>query len=403
MKIGILKESKIPADNRVPLTPSQCKRLEQKLTGVKVIVQPAKERCFTDKEYEQAGITMQQDISDCDVLLGVKEVKPEYLIPDKTYLFFSHTIKKQPYNRELLKTVLKKHIRLIDYETLTGSDGMRLIGFGRWAGLVGAYNGIRAFCIRNHISGLTPAHRFKRLQDMIKLASSIKLPPLKVAVTGSGRVAGGAEEILAAFNVLKVPVDEYLHTPDFENPVYARLEPGAYNKRKTGKDFDLAHFFKHPETYSGNFSRFCKTTDLLIMAAYWDPRAPVLFNIEEMRKDNFRIRTIADITCDINGSVPSSIRTTTHEEPYYDFNPQTEKEEEAFSNPSNITVMTIDNLPCGLPRAASVDFGTNLINKVIPRMVHGDEDDIITRATIAAGGKLTAGYNYLSDWVSEPT
>lgn len=402
MKIGILKETKTPADNRVPLTPMQCKQLELKFKGIKVFVQPSKDRCFNDKEYKKAGIQLRHDISDCDVLLGVKEVNPEYLIPHKTYLFFSHTIKKQPYNRELLKTILKKRIRLIDYEPLTDSEGIRLIGFGRWAGLVGAYNGIRAICIRNNISDLTPAHRFKNLQDMIKLVSSVKLPPVKIAVTGGGRVTGGSEEILAAFNVQKIPVKDYLHRDNFDRPVYVRLEPEAYNTRKSGKDFELSHFFKHPEAYKGNFNRFCSTTDLLIMAAYWDPRAPVLFTAEEMRMNDFRIRVIADITCDMNGSVPSSIRTTTHEDPYYDFNPVTQVEEEAFSNPSNITVMTIDNLPFALPRGSSVDFGNNLILKVLPLIVLGDEDDILKRATIAEKGKLTAGYNYLSDWVNEP-
>jgi len=401
MKIGILRETKAPADNRVPLTPLQCKQLELKFKGITVFVQSSKDRCFTDKEYEKAGVRLRQDITHCDVLLGVKEVNPENLIPDKTYLFFSHTIKKQPYNRNLLMTVLKKRVRLIDYETLIGSDGIRLIGFGRWAGLVGAYNGIRAYCIRNHISDLTPAHRFKRLQNMIKLASTVKLPPMKIAVTGGGRVAGGSEEILAAFDIRKVSVEEYLTTGDFKRPVYVKLEPDAYNVRKTGKAFKLSHFFKHPESYRGNFNRFCSRTDLLVMAAYWDPRAPVLFTIEEMKKDDFRIGVIADITCDINGSVPSSVRTTTHEDPFYDFNPITEKEEEAFSNPSNVTVMTIDNLPCALPRAASVDFGNNLVDKVLPLIIQGDKDEIITRATIAKEGKLNAGYEYLADWVNE--
>jgi len=402
MKIGILKESKTPADKRVPLTPLQCRQLELEFKGIKVFVQPAKERCFADREYEKAGIALKQDIGDCDVLLGVKEVKPEFLIPEKTYLFFSHTIKKQPYNRELLKTILKKHIRLIDYETLTDTEGMRIIGFGRWAGLVGTYNGIRAFCLRNHIPDLPRVDHFKRLQDMIKLSASVKLPPLKIAVTGGGRVAGGSEEILASFNVRKVSVEEYLHTDDFGIPVYAQLDPDAYNTRKSGEDFNLSYFFKNPEAYTGNFSRFCRTTDLLVNAAYWDPRAPVLFTTEEMQKDDFRIRVIADITCDINGSVPSSIRTTTHEDPYYDFNPLTEKEEKAFSNPSNITMMTIDNLPCGLPREASVDFGNTLIKKVLTGMLRCGEDEIIARATIAEGGKLTETYSYLSDWVSEP-
>ncbi|MBN2215556.1 MAG: hypothetical protein JW723_15080 [Bacteroidales bacterium] len=402
MKIGILKESRTPADNRVPLAPLQCRQLEFKFSGTKVVVQPSADRCFTDMEYRKEGIELQQDVSGCDILLGVKEIKPKLLIPDKTYLFFSHTIKKQPYNRELLRTVLAKRIRLIDYETLTDSDGIRIIGFGRWAGLVGTYNGIRAFCIRNGIPGLSPVHRFKELQDMMKLASGVKLPPLKIAVTGGGRVAAGAEEILAAFNVQKVSVEEYLRTNDFGIPVYVQLDPDAYNIRISGYDFDLAYFYKHPDVHTGNFGRFCKTTDLLVMAAYWDPRAPVLFTIEDMQQDNFRIRIIADITCDINGAVPSSIRTTTHEDPYYDYNPFKKKEEKAFSNPSNITVMTVDNLPCALPRAASADFGNNLVKNVLPDIIGGNMNDIITRATIAAEGKLTDRYYYLADWVNKP-
>jgi len=220
-------------------------------------------------------------------------------------------------------------------------------------------------------------------------------------VTGGGRVAAGSEEILAAFTIRKVTVDEYLHTPDFGMPVYAQLDPEVYNKKKTGEAFDLHYFFAHPEAHTGNFSRFYKTTDLLVMAAYWDPRAPVLFTTEEMRKADFRIRVIADITCDMNGSAPSSIRTTTHEDPYYDFNPLKEEEEEAFSNPSNITVMTIDNLPCGLPREASDDFGNILVQNVLPRIIQSGEDNIIARATITRGGKLTAGYSYLADWINE--
>lgn len=401
MKIGILKESKTPADRRVPLTPTQCRQVELHFKKLSVIVQPSTYRCFTDKEYEKEGIKMQKDITGCDIFMGVKEVKPELLVPDKTYLFFSHTIKKQPYNRNLLKTVLTKRIRLIDYELLTDSEGIRLIGFGRWAGLVGAYNGIRAFCIRNRINGLSPAHHFNTLQDMMQAASSVKLPPLKIAITGGGRVAGGAEEIMTAFNIRKVPVEEYLRTDDFGSPVYVQLDPDAYNIRRSGDDFDLVHFFRHPDAYTGNFSRFCSTTDVLVMAAYWDPRAPVLFTIDEMRRNDFRIRVIADITCDINGSVPSSIRTTTHEDPYYDFNPQKAEEEKAFSNPSNITVMTIDNLPGGLPREASSDFGNSLINSVLPRMLHTGKDEVIQRAIIAEEGKLTKTYNYLADWVRE--
>jgi alanine dehydrogenase len=401
MKIGILRESKTPADSRTALTPLQCVKVESLFPGIRIIVQSSPDRCFADSEYVNAGIAVRQDLSDCDMMLGVKEVKPELLIPEKTYLFFSHTIKMQPHNRRLLKTILNKRIRLIDYETITDEHGFRLIGFGRWAGIIGAYNGIRAWCIRNHMTDLIAAHYHKDLLTMKRAASLVNLPGLRIAVTGGGRVASGSEELLSVFGVKKVTVKTYLENVDTGLPVYVQLDPGEYVRTKSGEPFSLHHFIERPEAYESHFSRFLGNTDLLIMAAFWDPRAPVLFNREEASRDDFRIRIIADITCDMNGSVPTSVRTTTHEDPYFDFDRKLLKEVEAFSNPSNITVMAIDNLPCGLPREASVDFGETLISKVFPHLLHRQSADIISRATLTESGRLTARYSYLADWINK--
>jgi saccharopine dehydrogenase (NAD+, L-lysine forming) len=401
MKIGILKETKSPADSRVPLTPAQCRLIMDEFSGISVFVQPSSNRCFSDKEYEQEGIPLLQDMSGCDILMGVKEVKPQSLIPGKTYFFFSHTIKMQPHNRELLRTVLDKHIKLVDYEMLTDGKGIRIIGFGRWAGLAGTYLGIRACCIREGNLNLIPPHKCEGLEDLMRQARRTKLPDLRIVVTGDGRVAGGSEEMLGAFGVKKVSVEEFLTRESFAYPVYAQLDPGKYNMNISGAGFDLAHFFVHPEAYKSSFDRFLNRTDLLIMAAYWDPRSPVLFTPGEMKSTNFRIRVIADITCDIRGSVPSSVRTTTFEQPYYDYNPKTDTEEEAFCDRENITVMTIDNLPCGLPKEASRDFGQNLIKNVLPLFLGGDNESIIKRATIAEDGNLTARYYYLHEWVNQ--
>ncbi|MBN1413698.1 MAG: hypothetical protein JW973_01255 [Bacteroidales bacterium] len=401
MIIGILRETKTPADNRVPLTPKQCRQLEDLYPDVHVFVQPSVVRCFRDTEYEQEGIRVKEDLDECDVLLGVKEVQPQYLLYGKTYLFFSHTIKKQQYNKALLKAILDKHIRMVDYETLIDNSGLRIIGFGRWAGLVGAYNGIRALCKRYGLPELIPPQECHTLENMMKQAASCILPPVKITLTGDGRVAGGSEEMLTAFGVKKTGVGEYLRNLKPDKPVYVQLSPDKYNRHKSGKSFDLNHFFIFPSQYESHFGQFCDKTDMLIMAAYWDPEAPVLFSLSQMKDRNFNIKTIADITCDLNGSVPSTIRTTTFSDPFYDFNPLTGKAESAFSRPGNTTVMAIDNLPCGLPIEASTDFGNNLMKHIIPLLVYGDHENILSRATIAEEGKLTEKYRYLEEWVNE--
>lgn len=400
MKIGILRETKIPADSRVPFSPAQCRQVEDEYPGIRIFVQPSPTRCFSDKEYTDEGIELTENLDQCDVLLGVKEVKTQYLIQGKTYFIFSHTIKKQPYNKGLLQSILQKKIRLVDYEMLTDGKGVRIIGFGRWAGLAGTYTGLRAWYLRQGKHALIPAQDCNGLEDMMQKASANNPGDVKIALTGDGRVAGGAEEMLNAFGVRKVTTEEYLQRDQFVGPVYTQLDPSKYNLHKSGIDFNLQHFFNFPQEYTSNFSRFIPKTDLLIMAAYWDPNAPVLFTVQDMRKSDFRIRVIADITCDIMGSVPSSLRTTTFSEPYYDYNRNSEKEEGSFSDPQNVTMMTIDNLPCGLPKEASIDFGHHIVKNIIPLLLGEDNENIIERATIAREGRLTDRYSYLREWVN---
>jgi len=401
MKIGIIRETKTPPDTRVPLSPAQCRLVEATFPGVRILVQPSDCRCFPNAAYEKEGIQLKNDLGECDILFGVKEVIPGELIPEKTYFFFSHTIKKQKHNKVLLKTVLDKQIRLVDYEILTDKHGARIIGFGRWAGLVGTYIGIRALCKRNRLPELLAPQECHTLNQMKKQASISKLPTVRIALTGDGRVAGGAEEMLTAFKIPKVSIEEYLSGSPIEKPVYVQLGPDQYNRHKSGLPFDLLHFFKAPAEYESSFNRFCNKTDLLITAAYWDPRAPLLFTPEQIGDKNFRIRVIADITCDMNGSLPSSIRTTSFSDPFYDFNRHSLKEAPAFSDPENITVMTIDNLPCGLPEESSEDVGNRLIANVFPLLIEGDHDEILARATIPDKGSRTDSYKYLADWVIE--
>ena len=398
MKVGIVREGKVPPDKRVPLTPEQCIEVMNQFPNVKVVVQPSPIRCFKDSDYTQKGIVLQENLSDCDVLLGVKEVKIDDLVSGKTYFFFSHTIKKQAYNRKLLQTLLEKKIQMVDYEVLTNKEGFRVIGFGRIAGLVGAYSGLRAFGLKNELFELKPAHKCHDLEEMLKHLDELTLPPVKIAVTGDGRVAGGVLEILNHMKIMRVSPGGFLNEEECDTPIYTQLLPNNYTRRKDGERFDLMHFISHPTEYENAFHPFTKAADLLIAAAYWDPKAPVLFTADEMKEPEFQISVISDITCDIEGSIPSTKRAATIDDPYYDYNPYTGELEEAFSNPNNISVQAVDNLPNELPKDASVDFGRNLIDKVFPGLFGEDVDGIIQRASITKNGKLTEKFAYLQDF-----
>lgn len=399
MKVGILREGKTPPDKRVPLTPQQCVEVQKKFPTVKIYVQPSPIRSFKDEEYSSLGITLQEDLSGCDVLLGVKEVMVEDFLPGKIYLFFSHTIKKQEYNRNLLRTVLERKVQLVDYEVLTNKEGFRIIGFGRFAGLVGAYNGLRAYGLREKLFELKPAHQCDDLEEMLQQLDTVNLPPVKIAVTGDGRVAGGVLEILNHIKIMRVSPEAYLNEQEIEQPVYVQLLPNNYVKRTDGDAFDLMHFFNNPELYENAFQPYTKTTDLLIASAYWDPKSPVLFTTKEMKQKDFKISVISDITCDIEGSIPSTKKASTIDDPFYDYNPETDETEPAFTDKKNISVQAVDNLPCELPKDASLDFGRNLIDKVFPGLFGEDTDGIIERASITKNGKLTDRFSYLQDFV----
>ncbi|WMJ75482.1 NAD(P)-dependent oxidoreductase [Cytophagaceae bacterium ABcell3] len=397
VKIGVLREGKTPPDKRVPLLPHQCREVMDKWPNVQVFVQPSDIRCVHNREYTSEGIPLKEDLSDCDILLGVKEVPMHLLIPGKTYLFFSHTLKKQPQNQKLLQTVLQQDIRLIDYECLTEKGGNRIIAFGRFAGIVGAYNAFLLYGKRFQLFDLDRAFQCGELAELYEEMEKIKLPPIKIILTGSGRVSKGSEEVLSALNIRKVSVQEYLEK-EFDEAVYVQLSSADYYEKKDGKPFDRKDFHQHPQNYQSSFKKFLDKTDMLIAGAYWDPAAPVLFTKEDMKDPGFRIKVIADITCDIDGSIPSTIKSCSILEPAYDYNPETGLMEAPFSDDNNVTVMAVDNLPGELPRDASKEFGNQLINNVLPLLLGEDKDQTIARGTIADHGKLTPGFSYLSDY-----
>ena len=397
LRIGIIKEGKIPVDKRVPLTPKKCVEALQEFPEMEIIKQSSDICSFSDEEYAELGIQVQQDLSDCDVLMGVKEVPVDQLIPNKTYFFFSHTIKKQPHNAKLLRAILDKGITLIDYETLTTKDGQRVVAFGRYAGIVGAYNGILTYGKKHKLFDLKPAYLCHEMEDMQEEYFKVKLPPIKIAITGGGRVAGGAMEVLDKMGIKKVSVFDYLYK-QFNQPVYAQLHSGDYNTRPDVEVWDSPDFYENPELYQSTFRKFTRVTDLLLACAYWNPKAPRLFTEEDTRQPDFNIDTIADITCDVDGSIPTTKRSTSIPAPAFDYNPATGELEEPYSRKTNITVMAVDNLPCELPRNASRDFGRHLIDNVFPHLFNGDKDGVLERGTITKNGKLTERYSYLQDY-----
>ena len=403
INLALIREDKVPVDRRVPITPEQAATVQQRFPHVTVYCQSSPLRCFPDQDYRDAGIEVVDDVSHCDILMGVKEVPIPRLIANKTYLFFSHTIKEQPYNRDLLRTILDKNIRLIDYERLTDERGNRVVAFGRFAGIVGAYNGLYTYGKKFGLYDIRRAKDCFDMEDMRREFGKIQLPPIKIALTGGGRVASGAVEILEAVGIQPVSSDDYL-AQTFDQPVFTQLDVTEYNQKADGSSFEKQEFYQHPERFVPGFLPFARATDLFIAGAFWDHRAPVLFHRKDMLEEDFRIKVIADITCDIEGSVPSTKQPSTIADPIYDYDAQHDQVVDTpYQNPNYVSVMAVDNLPSELPRDASASFGASLLEHVLPDLVGEANSKIIQRATITQQGKLTEDYRYLTNYVTLPS
>jgi len=397
MKFGLIKERKTPPDRRVVFSPEKARTVQNQYPHLEFAVKSSDIRIFTDTAYEENGLEVTDDLSSCDVLLGVKEVPIEALIPKASYFFFSHTIKKQPYNRDLLKAVLEKSIELYDHEVITNPRGGRLIGFGRYAGLVGAYNGFRALGLRDGLFNLPKVESLADLKALLQELDTIQIPNLKICLSGLGKVAKGAKEILDHLQIKKVGVEQYLNA-SFDEPVYTIINVMDYNQRKDGKLGKTSEFFFDPTPYESTFMRFAQVTNFFIAGHFYGDNAPYLITREDAKRPDFKINLIADISCDIDGPVASTIRPSTIANPFYGYDPQTESEV-AFNAEGAIAVMAVDNLPCELPKDASEGFGDMFAKYVIPAFFNGDLDGILERARMTKDGKLTHRYSYLQDFV----
>jgi len=398
---AILKETKSPPDRRVVFSPEKCAELMDRYREARIVVQSSQVRIFPDEEYKKWGFAVQEDISEADVMLGVKEVEIDSLIPNKKYFFFSHTIKKQPYNRDLLKAILAKKIELYDHETIVDENGGRLIGFGYYAGLVGAYNGFRALGLRDKLFNLPKVETLADLDDLKRELDKIILPAeLRIILSGTGKVSRGAKEILDHLNIREVSDTVYL-TSNFSEPVYCMIDVMEYNRRIDGKAGDKYEFYNDPSGYESNFMPYARVSDMFIAGHFYGNGAPFLFTREDARHPDFRINLVADISCDVDGPVASTLRASTIAEPFYGYDPISEQET-AFNAEGAITVMAVDNLPCELPKDASEGFGNMFLEAVIPAFFNGDKDGILERAKITTSeGTLTERFSYLQDYVDE--
>lgn len=396
LKIGIINEGKIPPDSRVPFSPKQCRAILEQFPNVEIYVAPSAGRCFSDDEYRAAGITLKTDLSDCRILMGVKEVPIQQLIAHKKYFFFSHTIKKQAHNQKLLQALLAQNIQMVDYECLVYDNDTRILGFGHFAGIVGAHNGLLAYGRKTGLFNLKPAYQSTDYDEIKNAYLQLNLPPMRIVLTGTGRVSQGAKEVLDILQIRQVSPADYL-ARNYTEPVYTMLTSAdLYCPKDAGVAYNRHEFHAHPERYKCQFAPFAQKTDLFINGIYWSPQAPIFFSKEEMAAPNFAIKVIADITCDMDGSVPATTRATTIADPVMGYNPHTQQEEPPYQA-HTIDIMAVDNLPNELPRDASEMFGNALIKNIIPELLK-PESAVINRASITKNGQLTERFTYLKEY-----
>lgn len=396
MKLGIIREHKTPPDVRVALTPVQCAALKNRYPEVEILVEASADRCYSDEEYTAAGIQVVSDISEAEVLLGIKEIPEEYLIPEKTYFFFSHTIKKQPSNRNMLQAILRKKIRLIDYETLRWENGQRVLGFGRFAGIVGAYNGLLTWGKKTGKFHMKPAWQCEDYRELLVQAGAVDIGNIRMVLTGGGRVANGTLDFLRNLRVREITPYQFIHR-EYDEPVFVHLNSPEIYRHKEGKPWDTEYFYRNHGEYESSFSDFLPYTDLLFNGLFWTNDLPPLFQKAHTALPQFRISVIADISCDVDGSVPITYKATTIADPVIGWDRKKQEPCPPFG-PDSVDIMAVSNLPNELPCDASEEFGENLLHYIIPEFLK-PSSRIITEATIADEGALTAHYQYLSDYV----
>lgn len=433
-KIGIRHEDKYVMERRVALPPKDAKKLIEK--GLQVYVEKSPKRIFTDEEYEKAGAFVTKSLADCPVIFGVKEIPVSIFEENKTYVFFSHVIKGQAYNMQMLTKMMEKECNLIDYEKIADDTGRRLIFFGRFAGLAGMINSLWSLGERLRVHGLdTPftriqqSHRYDSLKDAEKAVKEIgeiiraeglpkELSPLTIGFTGYGNVSKGAQHIADLLPTVEISPEELLEIKKrnrySDKLVYKIVfkEEDLSEPKDPAQKFELHDYYNHPEKYKNQFEKYADQLTILMNCMYWDDRYPRLLTkdfIEKIYKyGEMKLKVIGDVTCDPDGSIEFTHKGTEIEDPVFVYDPVKREPTMGFSG-DGILVMAVDILPSELPRESSESFGQALIG-FVPAIAKADYSkdfeklDLppeIKRAMILHNGKLTPDYQYIEEYLKK--
>ncbi|MBE0643317.1 MAG: hypothetical protein IH600_04500 [Bacteroidetes bacterium] len=432
--IGIRKETKDKTQKRVPLSPEQVADLRT-AHGLRVLVQSMPQRVFSDEDYSAAGAELTDDLSESNVVFGVKEIQPDLMLDGMAYVFFSHTIKAQPYNMAMLRHILDRRITLIDYELIKDEEGRRLVFFGNYAGYAGIIDSIWAMGRRLEAEGLiTPFAHIRYATDYGLLADaetafreageSIRtdgLPeqmvPFVCGFTGYGNVSRGAQHLYDLLPVEEIRPDDlsaFYARGEFSNKVVYKVEfreADMFEPAQPGADFNLQEFYDHPERYRGRFETYLPYLTMMLNGIYWEPRYPRLVTIDAMQAlwsaaEKPRLRVIGDVTCDIDGSVQLTVKETNSENPVFVYEPLGGAVIDGVVGEGPV-ILSVDKLPTELPREASAAFGASL-SPLVPALAAADFTvpyealdlpPALKRAVIAHAGKLTPDFAYLQSHI----
>ncbi len=428
MIIGIREEDKSIFERRVAITPDVVKELVSQ--GFKVIVEPSSHRIFPDSEFEKAGAELKKDLSEAKVIFGVKEVPKEKLMPEKTYVFFSHTIKGQSYNMPMLRKILELKDTLIDYEKITDDKGRRLIFFGKFAGFAGAIDALHLLGQKlksegesNIFESVKRAYDYPSLKDAKEEISKLKnkiekgelpksLKPFIIGFAGYGNVSKGAQEILDLLGPKEITPEELLNGKYKKDGIYKVVfkEEHMVDPKEDGYEFELYDYYNNPEKYRGVFSRYLPHLNLLVNAIYWEERYPRIVTKEDMKKlwkeGNKKLKIIADISCDIEGAVEFTFECGEPDKPSLVYEPLKNSYHLGVEG-DGPAVLMVDILPSELPKEAS-EYFSHVLREFIPDIVKADysvsfeELNLpapIKRAVIAHGGELTPDYKYIENYL----
>jgi alpha-aminoadipic semialdehyde synthase len=431
--IGIRHEDKYVMERRVAIIPEHAKLLIEQ-QGMEILVESSPKRIFTDEEFTAAGAKIVDDVRKAPVIFGVKEMPIDYFEDEKTYIFFSHTIKGQEYNMPLLKKMVEKKINLFDYERVADDEGKRLIFFGKFAGLAGMINSLWSLGQRLMEYGIeTPflkikqAHNYNSLEEAKKVISDVgeeitkhglpaELTPLTIGFTGYGNVSNGAQEIAALLPIKEVTPKELLtlsERNDLPNNVLYKVifkEGDMSVPKKEDGIFELQDYYKHPEKYKGIFEKYLPHLTILMNCMYWDERYPRIVTKEWIKeafsKETPKLTVIGDVTCDPDGSVEITHKGTEIEDPVFVYNPDTENATMGFQG-KGILVMAVDILPSELPRESSIGFSNALLKYIKPiaeadYSLSFEELNIpgpIKNSMILHKGNFTPDYEYMKEFI----